>query len=56
MLNGILWTAKVEVPPTGVESVLTAADLAANLDLKGRKARLAAQNLLTNVPPATSTK
>ena len=56
MLNGILWTAKVEVPPTGVESVLTAADLAANQDLKGRKARLAAQNLLTNVPPATSTK
>ena len=56
MLNGILWTAKVEVPPTGVESVLTAADLTANQDLKGRKARLAAQNLLTNVPPATSTK
>ena len=56
MLNGILWTAKVEVPLTGVESVLTAADLAANQDLKGRKARLAAQNLLTNVPPATSTK
>ena len=56
MLNGILWTAKVEVPPTGVESVLTAADVAANQDLKGRKARLAAQNALTNPPAATPTK
>ena len=56
MLNGILWCAQVEVPPTGVASSVTAADLAANQDLKGRKARLAVQNLLTNVPPATSTK
>jgi type 1 glutamine amidotransferase len=56
MLNGILWTAKVEVPATGVESVLTAADVAANQDLKGRKARLAAQNALTNLPTTTLTK
>ena len=56
MLNGILWTAKVEVPPTGVESSVTAADLAANQDLKGRRARLAALNALTNLPPLTPTK
>ena len=56
MLNGILWCATVEVPTNGVESVLTAADVAANQDLKGRKARLAAQNVLTNLPTATPTK
>lgn len=36
VLNGILWSAKIEIPPTGVESVVTAEDLAANLDPKGR--------------------
>ncbi len=34
VLNAILWTAKVEVPPDGVNSVVTPADMAANLDAK----------------------
>ena len=34
VLNGILWTAKMEVPPEGVESRVTAEDLKKNLDLK----------------------
>ena len=34
VLNGILWVAKVEVPPDGVASTVTAADLAGNLDQK----------------------
>jgi len=34
VLNGILWVAKVEVPKNGVESTVTPADLAANLDEK----------------------
>ncbi len=34
VLNAILWLAKVEVPPGGVESRVTAEDLAANLDPK----------------------
>jgi len=34
VLNAILWTAKAEVPPSGVESKVTAEDLAANLDKK----------------------
>ncbi len=34
VLNGILWVAKVEVPPDGVKSAVTAADLAQNLDEK----------------------
>lgn len=34
VLNGILWTAKVEVPNDGVASEVTAADLTANLDAK----------------------
>jgi type 1 glutamine amidotransferase len=37
MLNAILWTAKAEVPPDGVNSTVTEADLKANLDPKGRK-------------------
>lgn len=32
VLNAILWLAKMEVPPDGVASSVTAADLAANLD------------------------
>lgn len=36
-LNGILWVAKVEVPPHGVSSTVTAADLEQNLDIKGGK-------------------
>jgi type 1 glutamine amidotransferase len=34
MLNAILWTAKAEVPAGGVESVVSAEDLAKNLDVK----------------------
>jgi hypothetical protein len=34
VLNAILWLAKVEVPAGGVQSQVTAADLAANLDPK----------------------
>jgi type 1 glutamine amidotransferase len=37
VLNGILWVARVEVPANGVPSIVTAADLGANLDPKGRK-------------------
>ena len=40
-LNGILWVAKVEVPPDGVQSSVTAADLEQNLDLKGGKKKAA---------------
>jgi hypothetical protein len=34
VLNAILWVAKVEVPPDGVQSTVTAADLEQNLDPK----------------------
>lgn len=34
VLNAILWVAKVEVPGVGVQSTVTAADLAGNLDFK----------------------
>ncbi len=34
VLNGILWVAKVEVPPDGVSSIVTAAELTQNLDPK----------------------
>jgi type 1 glutamine amidotransferase len=38
VLNALLWIAKVEVPPNGVESTVSEEDLQANLDLKpGRK-------------------
>jgi type 1 glutamine amidotransferase len=36
VLNALLWIAKVEVPPGGVEDHITAADLTANLDVKTR--------------------
>lgn len=36
VLNAILWTAKVEVPPEGVQSHVNAGDLKQNLDAKGR--------------------
>ncbi len=42
VLNGILWVAKVEVPPTGVNSTVTAADLEQNLDPKGGKPKVKA--------------
>ena len=35
VLNAIVWSAKAEVPAGGIESQLTAGDLAANLDPKG---------------------
>lgn len=34
VLNAILWTAKADVPATGVETTVTEADMQANLDLK----------------------
>jgi type 1 glutamine amidotransferase len=37
MLNALLWIAKVEVPPQGVNDTITAADLTTNLDEKTRK-------------------
>ncbi len=37
VLNAVLWLAKMEVPPGGVESRVTADDLAANLDPKPQK-------------------
>jgi type 1 glutamine amidotransferase len=36
VLNAIVWTAKVEVPASGVESKVTEEDMQANLDKKGR--------------------
>ncbi len=39
VLNGIVWIAKMEVPPNGVESSVSEGDLKLNLDAKaGRKA------------------
>ena len=37
VLNALVWACKLEVPPTGVVSEVTAADLAANLDPKPGK-------------------
>ncbi len=42
VLNGILWIAKVEVPPDGVQSAVTAEELGQNLDPKGPKKKPAA--------------
>jgi hypothetical protein len=36
VLNAILWTAKIEVPPDGVQSQVAPDDLKKNLDPKGR--------------------
>ena len=36
-LNALLWIAKVEVPKNGVETSVSEADLAANLDPKGKR-------------------
>jgi type 1 glutamine amidotransferase len=36
VLNAILWTAKAEVPPNGIESQVSPEDLKQNLDPKGR--------------------
>jgi type 1 glutamine amidotransferase len=53
VLNAILWTAKVEVPPQGVQSQVTAADMAANLDAKAVSAKK--KRVLTAPPSAPST-
>ena len=37
MLNALLWIAKVDVPPRGVEDTITPADLTVNLDPKTKK-------------------
>lgn len=39
VLNAIVWLAKMDVPPNGVASSLTPADLTANLDPKGAGAK-----------------
>ena len=39
LLNAILWTAKAEVPATGVETTVSAEDLEANLDPKAPKVK-----------------
>ena len=49
VLNAILWIAKVEVPTNGVVSAVTAADLQANLDLKGAARKIKA----VVAPPAS---
>ncbi len=36
VLNALLWTAKAEVPPSGVECSISSADLQKNLDPKGK--------------------
>jgi hypothetical protein len=38
VLNALLWIAKAEVPPNGVESLVNENDLKQNLDPKGKKA------------------
>jgi hypothetical protein len=43
-LNAILWLAKMEVPANGVESKVSAEDLAANLDPKPVRAKSEARN------------
>ncbi|MGE5755884.1 MAG: thioesterase, partial [Planctomycetaceae bacterium] len=37
VLNAILWSAKLEVPPAGVRCDVGAEDLQKNLDPKGRR-------------------
>ncbi|HVV01435.1 MAG TPA: ThuA domain-containing protein [Verrucomicrobiae bacterium] len=37
VLNGIVWTAKMEVPDDGIQSTVTADELEKNLDPKGRR-------------------
>jgi putative membrane-bound dehydrogenase-like protein len=44
VLNAILWTAKMEVPPEGVQSTITAEDLEQNLDPKGQKKKQMAKS------------
>ena len=36
-LNAMLWISKMEVPEGGVESTVSAEDMAANLDEKGSR-------------------
>ncbi len=37
VLNALVWIARCEVPATGIRSVVTKEELAANLDAKGKK-------------------
>jgi hypothetical protein len=39
VLNGIAWTCKVDVPPGGLDSKVTEADISANLDPKSKPKR-----------------
>jgi hypothetical protein len=49
VLNAIAWIAKAEVPENGIQSTITAEELAANLDPKGQRQRAAAP--ATNAAP-----
>jgi type 1 glutamine amidotransferase len=49
VLNAIAWIAKADVPEKGIQSTITPEDLAANLDPKGQRPRVAAP--ATNAPP-----
>ncbi len=51
VLNALLWTAKAEVPANGVQSTVTAEELAANLDPKPARKKPAAAT-----PPTSSAK
>ncbi|MCL5096190.1 MAG: DUF1080 domain-containing protein [Candidatus Omnitrophica bacterium] len=50
VLNAILWTAKAEVPPDGVESTVTPEDLQWNLDPKDDQKSVPAPWLQTEIP------
>ncbi len=51
VLNAIVWTAKAEVPASGVPSKVTAADLEANLDPKGAPKPKPAAAVSSDVKP-----
>jgi len=48
VLNSIAWIAKADVPEKGIQSTITSEDLAANLDPKGQRPRMA-------TPPTNAT-
>ena len=51
VLNALLWTAKMEVPASGVQSRLSDGDLEANLDPKGAKKPAAKPSAATGPEP-----
>ena len=56
VLNAILWTAKADVPASGVESKVSAEELEANLDPKGGDKPKPAAASFVNAKPIASTK